>query len=136
MKGQERDERLVAAAETSARAAAWQVRDAQAEKRRVRHAELAAVHPGFRRLFGGEKGAVALLRGIPGFAGLWRNEVPVRAVREASDRAGLKWSVISCSCGEQLALRPGMLGDCSCGKWFLSTGVRVRVFTPALEQAA
>jgi hypothetical protein len=90
-----------------------------------------------RRLFGGERGAVALLRGIPGFAGLWERHVPATYLRPTTARDGSHWLILSCVCGEQLAMMSGMLADCSCGRFFFHVGSSVRVKTfPAEGYAA
>lgn len=97
-------------------------------RREAEAAELAAHKPPLRRLFGGERGAVAILRSIPGFAGLWERVVPERAILTAYDRDHVRWRIVLCECGEQVALRPGAIGECGCDRFFFATGATIRVW--------
>lgn len=134
MKQGERDD-LQAQQTHAVRSIAGTLRRAELERK---HAERDRAHgaafPPLRRLFGGERGAVALLRSIPGFAELWRREVPERAVRDTVDREGRTWRLVTCPCGEHPALVAGAIADCSCGRWFFSTGRTIRV--KRFEEAA
>ena len=137
MKGNEHDELLRRRVDAEERQA-WAL---EAAERRLRDAERAGqaelLRNPPRRLFGGEEGAVALLRSIPGFADLWRKVVPGTYLRETSARDGSQWCVLSCVCGDQVAMVSGMLADCSCGRFFFHVGssVRIKAF-PAEERAA
>lgn len=101
----------------------------EAPERARRLQGLGAAFPPCRRLFGGERGAVALLRGIPGFAALWETVVPDARVREVQDRELQRWQIVRCRCDEHPALRPGAVAECpgGCGRWFFATGRSVRV---------
>jgi hypothetical protein len=123
MKAAERDAHLAQQTADISRIAAA----VEMPERRRRAEGATAGFPPMRLLFGGEKGAVALLRGIPGFAGLWDRVVPDRAILRTEDRERQVWRIVLCECGEQVALRSGALGDCACGRWFFATGDSVRV---------
>lgn len=128
MKQHERDDllaRQTAAAERSAAAL-------EAPARERRREDLSAAFPPFRRMFGGERGAVMLLRSIPGFAKLWERAVPDGYLDRVRARDGALWWIVTCPCGEHPALLPGALGDCACSRWYLATGsgVRVKRFEP------
>ena len=132
MNRNERDERLVAAAEAQA-VAARELTDAlSAPERRREQEALSAAFPQARLLFGGERGAVALLRGIPGFAQLWDRSVPDGYLDRVRSRDGALWWIVNCPCGEHPALLPGAIGDCACERWYFATGesVRVKRFEP------
>lgn len=141
MRAGERDallERQTWAVEAQAAAAekilaAIQRRDEEEERR------LRAAFPPARRLFAGERGAVTLLQAIPGFAGLWEKAVPDSHLLVVVDRDGAPWEIVLCTCGEQVALERGNLGECpggGCGRWFFATGDSVRVRRFELEDAA
>lgn len=130
----ERDQRLVAAAESQARAAHQLTQALAAPERRLAAQELDAAFPAPRRPFAGERGAVALLRGIPGFAGLWERVVPEGFLRETTDRDSERWLIVNCPCGEHPILRPGAIVECDCRRWYFSTGRTVRV--KRFEEAA
>lgn len=110
----------------------------EAPQRAVRQGELLAAFPMPERIFGGERGAVLLLRSIPGFAGLWETVVPDAYVRAIQGREGEKWHIVSCPCSEHVALRPGAIADCpgGCGRFYFDTGELVRVKRFELEAAA
>jgi hypothetical protein len=100
---------------------------ADAPERRLRREELDATYPPLRLLFGGQGGAVGLLRSIPGFADLWRREVPVEYLEAVSDRAGEQWHLVSCPCNERPLVQVGGLAECGCSRWFFATEKSVRV---------
>lgn len=132
MNRNERDERVVAAVE----ATAGVLLDAsEAQERRVRLEEARASGPAPQRMFAGKRGAAALLRGIPGFAGLWEKVVPAMFVLEVLDRGRVLWLVVLCPCGSQTPVAEAAFEECAgaCGRWFFATGqsVRVRRFPPA-----
>jgi hypothetical protein len=92
--------------------------------------------PPLRRLFGTERGAVALLRSVPGFASLWEREVPEDYLIETQSRDSERWTIVLCVCRQEIALRPGHIGDCSCGRFFFHVGRSIRVKRFELEQSA
>lgn len=132
MKGNESDELRraeVVAHEHAAHGLARIAYAMEAPDRERQARELAAHRRPLTRIFGGERGAVLLLRSIPGFADLWDLRVPGRALLETRDRAGEAWCIVCCECGEHSAMRPGHLAECpgGCGRWFLHAGPTVRV---------
>jgi len=130
----DRDERLVAAAEAQAVAARQLTEALAAPERRLREQQRNAAFPAPRRLFAGRTGAVTLLRAIPGFCALWEEVVPEASLREAMGRDGDTWRLVACPCGEHPALVSGALAECDCGRWYFSTGRTVRV--KRFEEAA
>lgn len=113
------------------------IRDELAQLRRARAEEEPPrdnARP-LHRMFGGEAGSILLLRSIPGFAGLWAAEIPDRFLLSVYDRQGTRWTVVLCTCGDQVALRPGALGECSCARWMLHAGSSVRFRDFAAEAA-
>lgn len=100
---------------------------AEAPERLRRDEGRNAAFPPPRLLFGGERGAVALLRSIPGFAQLWDRAVPDGYLDRVRSRDGALWWIMACPCGEHPALLPGAIADCDCGRWYFATGRDVRV---------
>jgi hypothetical protein len=98
-----------------------------APQRRLQQEKIDAAYPPLRLLFGGQRGAVGLLRSIPGFASLWTQSVPEEYLVNVFDRAGEEWWIISCPCNERPLVQTGGLADCLCGRWFFATGSTVRV---------
>lgn len=96
------------------------------EKRRCKE-EQDATHPPLRIMFGGQRGAITLLKSIPGFADLWQKEVPEEYLETIMDRAGEEWHLINCPCNERPLVQSGGLTECGCARWFFSTGKSVRV---------
>lgn len=119
----------VDAAERAARDLDRIARVAEAPARAERERGLAVIRSPLRRIFEGERGAVLLLRAIPGFADLWERAVPTSHIRCAEARDGAFWYVVSCMCGEHVALQTGTLADCpgECGRYFLHAGKSIRV---------
>lgn len=86
----------------------------------------------------------ALVWAVPGFADLWRQEVPYAAVQRLGD--GMERARVTCRCGELVELERAVVAVCSpvpveggedgeleskCGRWFLlleSGSVRVKVW--------
>ncbi len=134
--------RMVEASERQARALgelAEVARDALQRERELeeRYHRAALRHP-LRRMFGGEQGAVALIRSIPGFAGLWTYSVPASQLEVVRARDGGTWVLVSCGCGARPILAVGALADCGCGRWYLHAGktIRVKNFGEALPEPA
>lgn len=98
-----------------------------APERRLRQQERDAAFPALRPFFGGQRGAVGLLRSIPGFADLWQQSVPESHLEGIMDRSGNEWWLISCTCNERPLVQTGGLADCLCGRWFFATGSTVKV---------
>lgn len=96
--------------------------------------ELRAAFPPLRRLLAGKQGTVSLLRGLPGFSGLWEREVPSGYVWEVPGRLGGVYRALGCVCGAMTALEESVV-ECSgeCGRFFLplESGVRVKRFEDA-----
>jgi hypothetical protein len=136
MRASERDERLVAAAEAQARASRALAESLGAQEARERERERRAEFPRPFRLLAGPRGVRTMARAFPGYAGLWGDrEVPARYLREARDRRGGIWVVVSCLCGAQTVLEEAHMacvGDC--GRWFLPMDSGVLVYRP--EEAA
>lgn len=124
-------ERQVEAAEDQARASSdltGILSDRETRERRQQlNTEVEASFPMPHRLFGGQKGAVGLLRSIPGFSGLWEKEVPTEYLEAVLDRAGEQWHLVNCPCNERPLVQAGGLADCTCSRWYFSTGSTVRV---------
>jgi hypothetical protein len=130
MKQADRDlllQRQVEVMEDQARASLNLSEALAAPERRLRKEEIDAAYPPLRLLFGGQKGAVELLRGIPGFAGLWAKKVPDEFLEAVLDRTGEQWHLISCPCNERPLVQAGGLAYCICTRWYFSTGSSVRV---------
>lgn len=119
--------RQVEVMEDQARASQELSEALSAPERRLRQQEHDAAFPALRPLFGGQRGAVGLLRSIPGFSGLWTRIVPSKYLEGVLDRSGGEWWLISCTCNERPLVQTGGLTDCLCGRWFFATGSTVRV---------
>jgi hypothetical protein len=142
VKGNEADELRhaeVQAQQATAHALSRVAHVLEAPAREEHERELASLRHPPRRLFGGERGTVLLLRSIPGFADLWERHVPDSHIREARDRASRAWQIVRCMCGEHSAMQAGNLAECpgDCGRWFLHAGrsIRVKRFETEPEQA-
>lgn len=120
-------ERQVEAAENQAHASQNLSEVLSAPERRLRQEETDAAYPPLRLLFGGQRGAIRLLRSIPGFAGLWDMAVPDEYLERVLDRDGGEWWLVSCPCNERPLVQRGGLTDCRCSRWYFSTGSTVRV---------
>jgi hypothetical protein len=120
-------ERQVEASEDQARISQNLADALAAPERRLRRREQDAAFPALRPLFGGQRGAVGLLRNIPGFSGLWTRIVPSKYLESVLDRSGDEWWLVSCTCNERPLVQTGGLADCLCGRWFFATGSSVRV---------
>lgn len=120
-------ERQIEVAEDQARISQNLSEALAAPERRLRQQERDAAFPALRPFFGGQRGAVGLLRSIPGFADLWRREVPVEYLETVLDRSGGEWHLVSCPCNERPLVQTGGLADCTCSRWYFSTGSTVRV---------
>lgn len=119
--------RQVEVMENQARASQGLSEALAAPEHRLHQQELDAAFPALRPFFGGQRGAVGLLRSIPGFADLWRKEVPVEYLETILDRGGEQWHLVSCPCNERPLVQAGGLADCRCSRWYFSTGNSVRV---------
>jgi hypothetical protein len=120
-------EQQVSVAENQARTSHDLTEALAAPERRLRKEETDAAFPALRPLFGGQRGAVGLLRSIPGFSGLWTRIVPSKYLESVLDRSGDEWWLVSCTCNERPLVQTGGLAGCLCGRWFFATGSTVRV---------
>lgn len=155
MKGDERDDlqrRQTYASEVLADAMRRLLTVAETpEHKRERERELYAAFPAPHRPFHGARGVKTLAAAIPGFAGLWTQVVPERALLHLRARDGKMTDIVVCECGHQTVLDEvtpmrqceggrmtpdGELDLDGCTRFFLATETDVRVKRFELAAAA
>ena len=147
LKAAERDELAIEHARSVSRLADVFERQ-EAEKRRR---ELEGRNPLFPppfRMMAGARGASTMLKVFPGFAGLFTAVVPESHLLGCTDRSGMLWQLVRCTCGAGTVLgdrdrrvvgfRSCNVDACSagCGRVFLVGQNRVFVHRFAREDWA
>lgn len=93
---------------------------------------VAALRRPLRRMSFLQAGPARDEHAIPGLLEQFKTVVPASHIRLPARGPG--WVDVSCVCGELVALAPASIDGCGCGRFFVNTGLNVRVARPDPEE--